>query len=99
MLNRIKNIIEVKPFAIKCEWTNGEIRLIDFQLLKKELGNEVLFNKILQPEIFKQVKLDASSKTLYWDNMMPYTDYDGSKKIGPLDFCPDVLYQQSQLVA
>ncbi len=98
MNNRITQIIDVQPFSIKCKWTNGEIRLVDFLSFQKNIGGGKVFEKIMQPEIFKQVKLDEISHTLYWADMLPYRDYDGSTKIGALDFCPDVLYFQSVAV-
>ena len=55
--------------------------------------------KILKPHIFNAVKLDAIAKTLYWENELPYTDYDGETKLGALDFCPDVLFSHSILAA
>ncbi|MFM2225730.1 MAG: hypothetical protein RJA07_1932 [Bacteroidota bacterium] len=97
MQPRIKNIISISSFAIVCEWTNGEIRTINFYDLKETLHSNVM-DKILLPNVFNTVKIDALAKTLSWENQMPFIDYDGTQKMGALDFCPDVLYSNSTLV-
>ncbi|MEI6815303.1 MAG: hypothetical protein WCL14_01735 [Bacteroidota bacterium] len=100
MLPRIKSILSVEPYSIKCLWTTGEVRIIDleYELKGKELENSSPVSKLLNEEIFKSVKLDNESGTVYWDRLMPYKDLDGTIKKGPLDFCPDVLYSLSKPV-
>ncbi len=58
----------------------------------KTAGN---FSKLLNREIFAQVKTDG--RTLFLDKMASIQDYDGTIKPAPLDFYPDVLYQNSEL--
>lgn len=92
---RIKEILSVKPFVITSLWTDGEVRVTDFaEFLAGYEGNaESLFGKVLQPETFIQAKTDG--RTIYWENLTEMEDYDGSLIAGPLDFCPDVLFQYS----
>ncbi len=92
MLPRIKSILSAEPYSIKCLWTTGEIRTIEFE---NELKSEGL-SKLLDKIIFASVKLDMEAGTIYWDNLLNYTDLDGLIKSGPLDFCPDVLYALSK---
>ena len=94
MLPRIKNILSVEPFSIKVLWNTGEIRVIE---LEKELktGTPSVFEKLLDKKTFSSVKLDEEAGTIYWENLLNYKDLDGTIKPGPLDFCPDVLYELS----
>lgn len=91
MLPSIIKILKIQGHKITCLWTTGEVKTIDFDKLV-EITEEEISSKIFSPQIFETVKVDAVSKTLYWGNLLPYTDYDGEEKLGPLDFCPDVLY-------
>ncbi len=94
---RVKSIIEIHPFSVTLEWTNGEVTTIDFKrFLARELNKKSVFSKLFQPEIFLTVKTDG--RTLYWDSLAEIINVDGSKKAGPLDFCPDVLYNFSKIV-
>jgi hypothetical protein len=88
---RVARIIDVKPFLITVEWTNGEKKSIDFaEFLADEKNKKSVFSRLLQKEIFSQVKTDG--RTLYWDSMTEMIDTDGSRISAPIDFCPDVLY-------
>jgi hypothetical protein len=97
MQPRIKKIIAILSFEIVCEWTNGETRSIDFYNLKEKLHTKML-DKILFANVFATVKVDEVAKTLSWENQLLYFDYNGIQKMGALDFCPDVLYQNSVLI-
>ena len=92
---RITEILSVEPFVIKSLWTDGQVRVTDFgKLLAEYKGNsKSVFGKILQPEIFIQAKTDG--RTVFWDNLTEMEDYDGNLIPAPLDFCPDVLFQNS----
>ncbi|MFM7429227.1 MAG: hypothetical protein ACKO1F_04935 [Flammeovirgaceae bacterium] len=92
---RVSRIIEVKPFLITVEWTNGEIKSIDFdRLLARDKTIDSVFSQLFKKEVFSQVKTDG--RTLYWDAMTEMIDIDGSKISAPIDFCPDVLYEYSE---
>ncbi|MBY0435203.1 MAG: DUF2442 domain-containing protein [Cyclobacteriaceae bacterium] len=92
---RIARIVEVKPFLVTVEWTNGEVKSIDFdKFLMRERNVDSIFSKLFQKEIFSQVKTDG--RTLYWDALTEMIDIDGSKIAAPIDFCPDVLYNSSK---
>ena len=91
MKPRISKILDVKPFLITVEWTNGETKSIDFtEFLSKEKNKNSNFAKLVQKEIFSQVKTDG--RTLYWDGLTEMVDTDGTSISAPIDFCPDVLY-------
>lgn len=92
---RITRIVEVKPYTITVEWTNGEIKSIDFnRMLMRDRTVDSIFSKLFQKEIFLQVKTDG--RTLYWDGMAKMTEVDGTDITAPIDFCPDVLYDYSE---
>nr|WP_295925801.1 hypothetical protein [uncultured Dyadobacter sp.] len=92
---RIRKILAIEPFVIKAVWTDGQIRVIDFQkFLAEYAGNDSsLFGKVLQADVFMQAKTDG--RTVYWDNIAQMEDYDGSLIPAPLDFCPDVLFENA----
>jgi hypothetical protein len=96
---RVKEILSVEPFVIQSLWTDDQVRRTDFgQLLAEYTGNEEsLFNKILHADVFVQAKTDG--RTIYWENITEMEDYDGSLIPAPLDFCPDVLFENSILIA
>lgn len=101
MLPRIKQILRVEPYKIVCEWTNGEVRLIDLELkltehaMKNNPDNA--FQKLLDKQLFLNVQLDKDAGTICWLNLTTMTDYDGISKPAQLDFCPDVLYSLSRI--
>jgi hypothetical protein len=92
---RVKEILFIKPFVIKSLWTDGQIRMTDFGKFLADYNgnNESLFGKIFQPEIFMQAKTDG--RTILWENLAEIEDYDGRIVPAPLDFCPDVLFENS----
>ena len=88
---RIARILDVKPYLITVEWTNGEKKSIDFaDFLSSERNKNSVFAKLFDQDIFSKVKTDG--RTLYWDQMTEMFDTDGRSFAAPLDFCPDVLY-------
>ena len=100
MLPRIISIEKVTPFTVSTRWTTGELREIDFnEILKKyESKPDSSIGQLLKKEIFEQVKLDPESQTLYWEGLIHMRLNDGSLVPAPLDFCPDVLFEHSQVV-
>lgn len=94
---RVKEILSVEPFVIQSIWTDGQVRVTDFRkfLGEYEGRKDSLFGKILQPEIFIQARTDG--RTILWDNLTEMEDYDGTIIPAPLDFCPDVLFENSTL--
>ena len=96
---RIKKILSTEPFIIKALWSDDKVRTIDFKFFLRDYMDkkDSLFFKILQPETFVNAKTDG--RTIYWENMTKMKDYDGQEIDAPLDFCPDVLFEQSQLVS
>ena len=102
MLPRILNIINIHPYKIVCGWTNGEIRMIDFEpLINKYKQQKKLTNayfKLNHVPLFLQVQLDKIMGTLFWPNLITMTDYDGAIKTAPFDICPDMLYSMSKIV-
>lgn len=101
MLPRIQNIVKVHPYQIVCRWTNGEIRMIDFEpiinnyLQKNKVTNAYV--KLNHIPVFLQVQLDKVMGTLFWPDLITMTDYDGTIKTAPFDICPDMLYSMSKL--
>ncbi len=92
---RVKEILSAEPFVITSLWTDGKVRVTDFgKFLAEYRGNgKSPFAKLLQPDIFIQAKTDG--RTIFWEDMTEMEDYDGKLILAPLDFCPDVLFQNS----
>ena len=100
MLPRITSIESVKPYTIQTRWTTGELREIDFSpiLQPYKTKPDSSIGQLLRSEIFEQVKLDAETKTLYWEGLIHMRLPDGSLAPAPLDFCPDVLFENSRVI-
>lgn len=83
MLHYIKNIIQVRDYAVTCEFNNGEIRSVNLKEIieKYRKINDGLISKLSDQNYFKTVKLDSYG-TLTWDN--------------GVDFDPDNLYRMSE---
>ena len=73
----------------------GKLILHNFFLtiFKKRIA---FFYKILNEKTFLLAKTDG--RTIYWDGLAEMQDADGEIISAPLDFCPDVLFEQSVLV-
>ncbi|NIJ51086.1 hypothetical protein [Dyadobacter arcticus] len=100
MMNpRIKEILSIDPFIISILWSDDKVRVIDLgEFLGEYFGKkESLFYKILQPDTFVNAKTDG--KTIYWENITKMEDYNGALIDAPLDFDPDVLFEQSELIS
>ena len=87
MIHLIKEIIDVAPYRLDLRFNTGEIRVVD---LKEDLqswadSTESSYLKLLDPEYFRTVRLNAEFQSGYWDN--------------GIELCPDFLYRKSQLVA
>lgn len=100
MLPRIISIENVKPFTVTTRWTTGEVREIDFKPILKNFENkpDSSIGQLLRTELFNQVKLDPESQTLFWDDLIQMRLKDGTSVPAPLDFCPDVLFENSRLI-
>ena len=97
MLPRIKAILSVEPYAITCLWNTGEVRQIDFRQYLLDAKPHSPIARLVDKGLFSQVRTDG--RTLYWDNMLIMIDLDGSQHPAPLDFDPDVMYQNSLLLS
>lgn len=94
-MHNITQIINTSAFQIFCEFDGKEIRVIDFHKILDENKNPFI-QKLKDETIFKQVKLNKISKTIYWENLATIKDYDGQIKPCELDFDSTVLYNISK---
>jgi hypothetical protein len=94
---RVEKIIAIDPFTIKALWTDKQVRITDFGKFLFEYFDkeESIFHKILNENAFLAAKTDG--RTIYWDGITEMEDYDGKVIPAPLDFCPDVLFENSVL--
>lgn len=67
---------------------------MDFSNILNE-NSAGIYSSLLKQEEFLKVKTDG--RTLYWENLAKIQDYDGNIKDTTLDFCPDVLFENSVL--
>ncbi len=89
----IIEVLEVKNYTVRTLWNDGKIRdidLFDF-ILEKSKNPDSSYSQLISKEIFDTVKCDGT--TLSWDNLIDYTDLDGSVKKGSLDISPELLYE------
>ncbi len=100
MLPRIKSIELVKPYIIRALWTTGELREIDFHPILQPYKSrpESSMGRLLDPEIFVQAKVNPECQTIYWDGLIKMRLEDGNTIPAPLDFCPDVLFENSRRI-
>ena len=99
-LPRIISVENVIPFTIKTRWTTWELREIDLKPILKKFENrpDSSIGKILSAEVFETVNLDPESRTLYWEGLISKRLKDGNLVPAPLDFCPDILFENSRVV-
>lgn len=96
-MHHITRIEKVENYVVYCLFDNKEVRRVDFSsIIMNTKSNYV--SKLKDVNVFKQVKLDAISKTPYWENLAQMKDYDGQIKPCELDFDPTVLYNISEQI-
>ena len=97
MLHRIQKIINIAPYTIICEWTNGEVRAVQMEQKIREWAYEPgsVYKKLLDKNIFMQVMLDPNSKTLFWEGLIRVKDASGKSFDATPDIDPEVLYVMS----
>lgn len=83
MLHYITEIRSAAPLILTCRFNTGEVRQIDIQKLLGDALTNPFFARLCNPEFFSIVKLDSYG-TLSWND--------------EIDFCPDVLFENSQPV-
>lgn len=89
----IIKVLNVENYTIKTLWNDGKIREIDLMdfLLQHSKNPESSYSLLLDKDVFNTVKCDGT--TLSWDNLIEYTDLDGSIKKGCLDISPEFLFE------
>jgi len=89
----IIKLLDVENYTVKTLWNDGKIRDIDLMdfLLQQSKNLESSYSQLLDKTVFNSVKCDGT--TLSWDNLIEYTDLDGSIKKGSLDIAPEFLYE------
>ncbi|MFY9618960.1 MAG: DUF2442 domain-containing protein [Pyrinomonadaceae bacterium] len=64
MFLHVTSVENVRPFALKLQFSDGTVKLVD---LRNELYGEV-FQPLQDPSVFKQVKLNTETGTIEWPN-------------------------------
>lgn len=83
-MRHIKEVIHAEPFKLKLRFDTDEILEVDLEnrLRKRSASGGNIYSQLLNPEYFRQVKLNKEMESIYWENGM--------------DFCPDVLYMMAK---
>lgn len=91
----IVKILDIKPYSIKTLWNDGVERTVHLEeFIKNNSANpNSSYSKLLDKQIFCKAQCDGT--TLCWENMITYTDLDGSQKLGALDIAPELLFELS----
>jgi len=96
MLPRIIEILEIAPYQILVKWSTGEIKKIDLgKRITEQIANNKaskVYQKLLEPNVFRQAKLDTVLGTLYWENLIIMYDEKNNAIPANFDICPDLLY-------
>jgi Protein of unknown function (DUF2442) len=89
---RPKEIVAINDFKITFKFNNEEVGIID---LEKVLPRKDRFSeKILNPEIFNQVKIGFLGQ-FYWENMAEMKDEKGKIISCEYDLSPEFIYHHS----
>jgi hypothetical protein len=99
MLYSVQEILHVEPYRIILLFNTFEVREIDLEekIKRKSTSPESVYRKLLDKECFTSVKHDGY--TIYWENLITMYNLDGTPEPANLDFCPDVLYNESKPVS
>ena len=92
----IIEITAVSPYSVTCVWNDGVERIVNLEkfILDKAQNPRNSYAQLFDEERFAEVKCDGT--TLYWENGLRFTDYDGIIKYGPLDIAPEVLFELTE---
>ena len=95
----ITKILDIEPYRVTCQWNNDEIRTVELEkfIQEKSKNPNNSYAQLNDKTRFCEAQCDGS--TLYWEDGIIMTDYDGTKKTGPLDIDPDFLYELSFAVS
>jgi hypothetical protein len=95
---KVTEIIKIEPFKITCRWSNGEIRVIDFEpIIKKwNLQTNELSYKLTDYEVFKYASI-GEGNTICWPNIpIQHFNFTRGEISSPLSLCPNTLYSESK---
>jgi DNA-binding XRE family transcriptional regulator len=93
---RILKINKIDGFKVICMFNNGELRMIDFELLfdKWNVSEEDIEYPLLQKHEFEKIKL--RNYTLSWDNIqVNLLNENGEEQSFPYEIDPITLFQHS----
>jgi DNA-binding XRE family transcriptional regulator len=92
---RILKINRIDGLQASVVFNNGESRLIDFNVVFKEikLNRHSPAYKLMNPRSFKKAKLN--NQTLSWNNVEQYINFKNKRIKVPFEIGADVLYQMS----
>jgi hypothetical protein len=82
----IKEIKRINNFELYLLFNNNEIRKVNLEPKLKEWATspQSKFGQLLNPNLFKTVKLDNEMETIVWEN--------------GIDLCPNTLYEMSESI-
>lgn len=92
----IEKIVDVSNYKVKALWSDGIVRLVDFEnfIKHKTQAKHSSYSKLLDTSEFARIKCDGT--TLYWEDLISYKDIDGTVKTGNLDIAPELVYDLSK---
>ena len=91
---RVIKIIKVEPYKITNLWSNGEVRVNDFNQKLDIFKQNERYKSLLDFEVFSQVSVNEGD-TLTWENIR-FRNTVGN--LIPISFDPDVLFEESIIV-
>jgi hypothetical protein len=94
-MNWIIKIIHKEPYKVTCRWNDQIVRTVDLEnfLREKSIKPHDSYSQLLNKKRFLEVKCNGT--TLYWENGIIMTDFDGCKHPAPLDIDPEVLFNMA----
>ena len=87
-------IIEIQPFFLTFKFNNGEVKKLFVEPILKNESNQLIAEKILKADFFKQVKIGDLGQ-IYWQNAAFMKDENGNTISCEYDMSPEFIYHNS----
>jgi len=89
---KLKKIEFEKDLKILCQFTNGEKKLLNLDVLISK--SDKYFNQIIKNQNFKNAKIGDFGE-IYWDKSAQIVDTNGTPVLCNYDISPEFVYHKS----
>ena len=80
MMHFIEEILDVRPYRLTLRFNTGEVRSVDLEatLRAKTTSPQSAYQRLLDPAVFCQVRLDREARTICWDGLARQVEANGA---------------------